>query len=282
MLQVAVCLPVVALVACTVGEFSPFDDGVGGEHGQIDDPNNTGGGGDATAISMNTTWSGAVTVETTTTVNAGVTLTVAAGTTISLKPNVGLKLEGVMDVQGTSGSKVTIKSTDPTLPHTGISVTATGELKLHYVEQSGGGIYTTTGGKATIYDSLLSNPGGGSSRGDFLVMNGGILDMQYSVIGLETGDGTHCQLHFQSMGNTIKITNSTIRGVPYGLMLYGGTGANLTNNNWDNTTDIATQPEVSADISGSYFKNGAPTAGPGAQLTGTVATVPVANAQPRP
>jgi hypothetical protein len=280
------CLLGLPLAACVVGDYSPFDDGKGGEHGPIDEPDNDMDPetpNDTTRISTNTTWTGTVAVEMTTTIDPGITVTVAPGTMIQLKPGAGLKVSGILDVQGTSAGKVIIASSDPTMAHGGISVLETGELKYNYAVQSGGGIYTKLGAKATIRDSSLSNPGGPSSRGDFLVMYGGTLDMQYSEIGLASGDGTHCQLHFGGAGNTITIMNSTIRGAPFGLMLYGGNAANLTNNNWENLqTDIDTQPGVSADITGSYFVKGAPTATGGAQLTGTVATVPVVDALPRP
>lgn len=287
LLPALLCLPIAACLVGETGTATPGDDdgqdgqdmGGNGEHMDppLDPPE-----GDPAQITADTTWTGTVAVDVITTINAGVTLTVAPGTTINMKSGAQIKVAGIMDVQGTAADKVTIAATVPTQPHAGISVQSGGQLKLSYAVQSGGGIYTTNGATAIIRDTTLSNPGGPSSRGDFLVMGGGTLDMQYSEIGLSSGDGTHCNLHFGGQNNTITIMNSTIRGVPYGLMLYGGQNANLTNNNWDNPIDIDTQPGVSANIEGSYFKRGAPTPNGGAQLTGTPSATERTDALPRP
>ncbi|MGE0868923.1 MAG: right-handed parallel beta-helix repeat-containing protein [Kofleriaceae bacterium] len=287
LLPAVLCLPLVACVVGDAGTGPTGDDDdqtqdPGGNNGEHPDPPLDPPAGDPARISTDTTWSGTVAVDVITTIDAGVTLTVSPGTTINMKSGTQIKVEGIMDVQGTSAEKVTIAATVPTQPHAGISVLSGGQLTLSYVVQSGGGIHTTSGATATIRDSTFSNPGGPSSRGDFLVMGGGTLDMQYSEIGLSAGDGTHCNLHFGGQNNTITIMNSTIRGVPYGLMLYGGQNANLSNNNWDNPIDIDTQPGVSANIEGSYFKRGAPTAQGGAQFTGIPSETERTDALPRP
>ncbi len=280
LLAIALSLPT---VACVVGSDPGAGGGGGGGGGDGADANGGGGGGTAGHITQNTTWTGSVNVDVPTTVDVGVTLTVAAGTTVTVKSGASITLKGVMDVQGTSAAKVTIASPTAAESHGGISVQAGGELKMHYGVQSGGGIFLSGTGKATIVDTKLSNPGGPSTRGDFLVMSGGVLDMSYSEIGLATGDGTHCNFHFGGDGNTISVTHSTIRGVPYGLMFYGGTGSIFTNNNWESAINVDTQPGVMGDFTGSYFQGGTPVAGAGAQLTLTgLSNAPLADAGPRP
>jgi hypothetical protein len=191
-------------------------------------------------------------------------------------------VQGILDVQGTNVGKVTLASAVAGTKHGGISLPAGGELRMTYGVQSGGGIFLT-GGKATITDTTLSNPGGPSSNGDFLVMSGGDLTMSFSEIGLAAGDGTHCNLHFGGAGNLINITKSTIRGVPYGLMFYGGTGSIFTENNWENPINVDAQPGVSGDFSGSYFLGGPPTPPGGATLTlDNLALAPIPDALPRP
>lgn len=268
----------VFLVACVVGE--------DGTQPPVDDPNGSGSGsGSNTAghITANETWSGVKDIDTATTIDPGVTVTVMPGTQINIDTRASLTVQGILDVQGTSAGKVTIASKTAGTQHGGIKVPMGGELKLAYGVQSGGGIFLSGTGKATIVDTTMSNPGGPSANGDFLVMNGGTLDMSFSEIGLATGDGTHCNMHFGGQGNNIRVTNSTIRGVPYGLMFYGGTNAVFTNNNWENPINVDTSPGVQGDFSGSFFQGGAPTPGAGATLIlDNLALAPLADAKPRP
>src|SRR5262245_47321151 len=42
-------------------------------------------------------------------------------------------------------------------------------------------------------------------------------------------DSTHCNMHFEGAAR-IAVTHSNISGAPYGLMLYGGIGVDLTYN----------------------------------------------------
>jgi hypothetical protein len=113
--------------------------------------------------------------------------------------------------------------------------------------------------------------------GDFLVVAGGTVNVSYSTIGLASGtDTTHCNMHFGGSGATIAVNHSNIYGAPYGLMLYGGTGVDLTYNNWTgNDSDIATEPgpPVSADLSYGWFAKSAP-------VTGGVATYTYTNPAP--
>ncbi|MBS1121194.1 MAG: hypothetical protein H6Q90_3422 [Deltaproteobacteria bacterium] len=285
LLVFALSLP---LVACVVGDQGQTgDDGTGGGGGGGGGGGSGSGSGSGSGvaghITADTTWSGTQAIDSATTIDAGVTVTVAAGTTVTIKSSASLTIEGILDIQGTSAAKVTIAATTPTDTHGGLRIPAGGELRMHYAVQSGGGISTSGSGKATIVDSSLSNPGTPSSRGDFLVMNGGTLDMQFSEIGLATGDGTHCAFHFGGSGNTISVTHSTIQGDPYGLMFYGGTGAIFTSNNWENPINVDTSPGVAGDFSNSFFQGGAPTPGSGATLTlNTLSATRLLDAQPRP
>ena len=271
---VALVLPATGCVVGEGGESPPPGD---------DDPGpGPGPGPTPNTIDADTTFSGVVALDVATTISPGVTVTVMPGTTINVATGARLVVQGILDVQGTSASKIEIKSATEGTKHGGISLPAGGELRMTYGIQTGGGIFLQ-GGKATIVDTTLSNAGPPSSNGDFLIMSGGDLTMSFSEIGLATGDGTHCNMHFGGAGNLINITKSTIRGVPYGLMFYGGTGAIFTENNWENPINVDAQPGVSGDFSGSFFTGGPPTPPGGATLTlNNLAQAPIADARPRP
>lgn len=254
------------LTACVVGDGSDAGDMTGGGGGD----GTGGGGGDGTGggggmggtgisgnITQSTDWSGSVVISGVTTINAGVTVTVAAGTTITVKGVGSLQIAGILDVQGTSAARVIIKP--ETQGWGGISVNAGGELKYSFVDQTGAGITTNGTGKTTIRDTRLSK-----AAGDFLIVNGGTLDIAYSSIGLDPGqqDTTHCQMHLNQGGNVIKVTHSNIGTASYGLMFYGGMNADFTYNNWfDNTTDVDIQQgsPVSGNFSNGWFQKTAPT-----------------------
>lgn len=263
LLALALSLP---LVACVVGSDQPPG---GGDPGG--DDTGSGSGSNTTTpghITTNTTWMGDVSVAQNTTIDAGVTLTIAAGAKVSVKTGVSIIVNGIVDAQGTKASPVTLGPETAGGFWSGVSVPTGGEIRYAYVVQTGGGI-STTGGKATIVDSQMSKV-----SGDFLVMNGGNVDVSYSRIGLPenaTGDTTHCDMHFGGTGNTIKVTHSDIGTTPYGLMFYAGTGAIFTSNNWyGNQTDVDVTPGsgVSGDFTGSWFDGPAPVAKTGTTLTG--------------
>jgi hypothetical protein len=185
-----------------------------------------------------------------------VTVTIAAGSTVSFKGQASLQISGILDAQGTSAGKITLKPEGMGWP--GITVGAGGELKFKYVEQTGGSITTNGTGKATIVDSHMSH-----AAGDFLMMNGGTMDVSYSAIGMEPGqtDTTHCNMHFNPGGNVIKFTHSNVSTTSYGIMFYGGMNADFTYTNWfSNTTDVDTQAgsPVSGNFSNSWFEKGNP------------------------
>lgn len=206
-------------------------------------------------IAADTTWSGTVNITGSLTINAGVTVSVMPATIVNIKAGVGVNIAGTLDVLGTKAEPVTIAPAAAGEFHSGFTVPTGGELHLTYAKQTGGGI-TLAGGKAIILDTYMAK-----ASGDFLIMSGGNLDMQYSQVGMNVGetDTTHCDMHFGGAGNIIKVTNSNISTTPYGLMFYGGTNANFTNNNWfGNTKDVDTSPGVQGDFTGSWFEDAAP------------------------
>ena len=200
-----------------------------------------------------------------TTVDAGVTLTIAAGTTVKFGTSGAITVKGIVDVQGTKAQLVTLAPSAAGGFYPGFVVSLGGELKMNYVVQTGGE-NLIDGGKITVTNTRMSN-----ATHDLLVVNSGTVDMSYSAIGLEPAGGvdtTHCDMHFGGSGTTIKVTHSNISTSAYGLMLYGGNNVDLTLNNWfNNPIQIDTTAGVSADLSGSWFDKGAPTAVSGATLT---------------
>lgn len=284
LLIVALSLPLVACVVGSDGQSPPGDDdGSGSGSGSGSDPNGISG-----HITADQTWTGTVAVVGATTIDPNVTVTVTAGTTVNFAGTASLAIKGTFDVQGTSASKVILH------PETGsffggLTVGGmpemSGALKLAYAEQTGGAIVTQVGGTATITDTKMFGAGG-----DFLIMNGGTVDVSFSQLGADLGgtDTTHCNMHFGGSGNIISVTHSNINGTPYGLMFYGGQNAIFTNNNWEKTTNgsadwIDSQPGVSGDFSGGYFSAGPPVAKAGATFTvNTPATAPLADAGIRP
>lgn len=264
LLSIALCLP---LAACVIG-----DENVGGgdDQGGSNNGSNTGGSNDGAItglIAQDATWSGDVLIGlsgTTTRIQPGVTVTVEPGTHLQFKSGAGLDIQGTLRIQGTAASKVQIDAANSFALIIAGAPTA-GKLEMTYAVMKGGNIQTSAGSTTTITDSKMWD-----APGDLLIMNGGTVNMTYSQIGPDPGgtSTTHCNIHTNGNANTINITRSNINGAPYGLMLYGGQNAILTNNNWyDNSSDVDTQPNVSGDVSGSWFDGAKPVAGSGATLT---------------
>ena len=277
-LALALSLPLVACVVGGTGDTPPGDD----------DGSGSGSGSNGTGISGNisadTTWQGEVLLSGQTTIDPGVTVTVAPGTHLKVAGVAALAIAGTLDVQGTSAAKVTIG------PDTGnfagaFRVGATGTLKETYAVHTSVAITTVAGAKVIISDTSMSH-----ASGDFLIMDGGDVKVTYSQFGVDS-DTTHCNMHFGGSGNTISVTHSNVYGAPYGLMFYGGTGADFTFNNWDaqglvpGTThvDLECQPGVAGDFSNGYFKKGAPSCGAGTTITlKNLSASPLADAGIRP
>lgn len=293
-LALALTLP---LAACTVGgdEGSIGGGGGGGGGGGSGSGSGSGGGGGegiSGKISANATWSGAVLIGGITTIDPGVTVTVEAGTTLTFKSVASLQIGGIFDVQGTAAAGVIIKPEIATGGFGGMNVQAGGELKYKYVEQWGGGLLTSGGtSKMTITDSQFSKV-----QGDFILMNGGTIDMSYSSVGLEPADvamdTTHCNLHFGGTGTVIKVTHSSISTSDFGLMFYAGMNADFKYNNWFSNVvdiDVTQTSQVTGDFSNGWFEKGDPsgagiTAGnlAGARLADCNGTNDAACAGPRP
>jgi hypothetical protein len=199
------------------------------------------------------------------TIDPNVTITVAAGTALTFATNASLTIQGTVDIQGTKAQPVNIAPPSGSID-SGFVVPSGGTLKMSYVVQVGGAI-VVSGGAFTATDTYMSR-----ASGDFLIATAGMVNVSYSQLGLDTqtGDSTHCDLHFEgSKGTTLSVTHSTISTSSYGLMLYNGTGVDLTFNNWvGNQTDIDFQPGVQGDVSNGWFASGsAPTPTGGALLT---------------
>jgi hypothetical protein len=123
--------------------------------------------------------------------------------------------------------------------------------------------------------------------GDFLVMDGGSIDVTYSQFGLDSDavevDTTHCNVHLNK-ATSIRISNSILTTAPYGLMFFGGIDSDLTHNNWfGNGSDITMLPGVRGDVTGGWFEDGAPTPMAGTSLTGldALSTTRLTTAGPR-
>lgn len=279
LLAVALCF----VASCTVGEGTdPPNNDDGDEHmdpNPMPDPNDTLGGITGT-IAADATWSGTQRLKGATTIPAGVTVTVAAGTTLNFANSATLKVDGTLKVEGTSASKVTVQPEAGATYWGPISVAGTVDLK--YGNFVGGAIYTTAGtANLIITDTKMYRAGG-----DYIIMNGGSINMTYSQIGAGPGetDSTHCNLHINS-ATSITVTNSNINNAPYGLMFYGGVNANFQSNNWygASTKDVDTAQGVSGNFSNGWFEKGAPQAGPGAMLTANnLSATRLTNVGPRP
>ena len=283
-LALALCLP---FAACTVGDGNTM---TGDDDTMNPDPNpnpnpdpnpNPQPTGLSGTIAANATWAGATLISGAVTIPAGVTVTVSAGAALTLSAAAGITVNGILDIEGTKASPVTI-GPDVAAGHwSGIDVKTGGTYTLKYGTQTGGGLYTD-GGTANVTDShMLGEP----ASGDYLVMNGGSVDVEYTTIGLEApGDSTHCNLHFNS-ATSIKFTHNNNLNSPYGLMFYGGTGADFTHNNWisDKTAgdiDIEPSPMGTGDFSSGYFSNGQPAGTPGLTYN-TLATARLLDCGPR-
>lgn len=250
------------LPACVVGEGGQTP---GGDD-DVPPPDPTDPTGISGSIAANQTWTGTVNVIGPTTIESGATVTVMAGTIVNFKAAAGLTIKGGLDVQGTKGAEAQFIPSE-TQFFQGFAVSGT--LTMAYGLQHGGSIVMLSGGTATITDTKMFGAGG-----DFLIMNGGMINVSYSQIGADLGspDTTHCNMHFGGTGNMISVTHTNIEGTPFGLMFYGGQSAIFTDNNWDQTATadaswIDSQPGVTGDFSNGYFSGGMPIAKAGATFT---------------
>jgi len=261
---------VLSLVAgCSIGD----DPKTGDEHVDAAPVPVTG------KITANTTWKGTMQLTGITEIAPMVTVSVEAGTTLEFAQGAGIRVNGGLILYGTSAAKIIGKAQAGATVWGPIDVD-NGYVHMEYASFTGGSI-TTNGAlaKLEIIDSKMFK-----ASGDYIVMNGGSINMQYSQLGPDQGetDTTHCNLHINS-STTVSILRNNIAGAPYGVMFYGGIGSNFQLNNWyGNMNDVDTQSGVEGNFSYSWFERGAPTAGPGAMIVADeLATAKITQAGPR-
>lgn len=229
-------------------------------------------------ITADAMWTGTVKVVKTATIDPNITVTVGAGTTVIVASDAEIDINGTFDVQGTKDAKVKITPDTAGGHFYGVSIASGGVLNMSYAVQDGGGIHLEAAtAKATITDSAMSR-----ASGDYLTMGGGTVDVEYSSIGLEPGqaDTTHCDMHVGGTGLSIKVTHTNVSTSAYGIMFYGGTGADFTYNNWfSNGVDIDSTTGVQGDFSSGWFAKGPPS-GPGITAQ-NLATARLTDAGPR-
>ena len=258
------------LAGCSIGDDPPTGD----EHPDDKPVEVTG------TISTDTTWKGAMRLTGVTVISAGVTVTVEPGTTLELADQAGLRVEGALLVSGNAGAKVTAKLADGAQYWGPIDVN-NGFVRITYGDFTGGQLVTN----GPLANLEISDSKFYKANGDYVIMNGGNLNMQYSQLGPDEGetDTTHCNLHINS-ASTINVIRNNIAGAPFGLMFYGGVGSSFQLNNWygNSTKDVDTASGVEGNFSYSWFERGAPTPGPGASLTlENLATERITQAGPR-
>ena len=233
-------------------------------------------------VTQSNVWKGTVNITAATTIGQGVTVTVAPGTTINITadPALSIFVNGTLDIQGTKGAKVIVQPTVAGGHWHRFVVGVGGQLLAHYLVESGGG-FRLAGGSVTLIDSAMS-------RAYLDLLEGsGTVDVEYSSIGLEPGlaDTTHCDMHFDPGHNTLKVTHTNISTGVYGMMFYGGAGADFTYDNWFsnqiNVETLSSYP-VSGDFSNGWFDR-SPASGAGITAHNLAAArLPIGQAGPRP
>src|SRR3984893_16927277 len=127
------------------------------------------------AVATNATWSDTVNITADTTINAGVTVTVEPGTTVNVaaKPTLTIYVKGTLDIQGTSAAKVIVQPTVAGGHWNRFVLPVGGQLRAHYLVETGGG-FKLIGGMVTLIDSEMA-----SAIDDLLEGIGGV-DVEYS------------------------------------------------------------------------------------------------------
>jgi hypothetical protein len=141
---------------------------------------------------------------------------------------------------------------------------------------NGGITVRGTAGDLTVRDSYVLTSGG-----DLIVQQGGTLLVEYSEIGDTLGSYDHCDFHISGAASLTITKTNIINGV-VGMMIGGTTGASITGNNWmGNDTDVQeVGTNVTVDMTGNYWANGAPTLGPDYDVSNP-ALEQIADAGPR-
>jgi hypothetical protein len=230
-------------------------------------------------ITANATWSSMIVVTGGTTIDPGVTVTVMPGTQILVAATAAIAVQGTLDIEGTSAAHVTL-APDAGAPHwNGFTLPNGGTFISHYFFETGG-TFEVAAATLTIFDSELSH-----ASHDLMVMSDGNLDMEYSAIGVEppATDTTHCDMHVGG-SPTLKVVHTNVSTSVYGIMFYGGAGADFTYDNWfSNQIDVSTLAAnpVSGNFSNGWFEKG--TAPSGAGITATnMSSTRLTDAGPRP
>jgi hypothetical protein len=253
------------LVACVVGPGGSAPVTGGDDDGS---DMNTGSGsntgsGTSGHITADATWTGTHMIDSSVTIDPGVTVTAAAGGSITFTAAGNLTVAGTLSVEGTKGSTVSL------VPDVGLAnfnpINVSGTLKMTYAEMNGGWLSLSSTATTTITDSTFSH-----ATHDLVVMDGGTISFMYSQVGVEapSTDTTHCDLHFGGTAPVIKASHSTFSTSTYGVMFYAGNNADFTYDNWmGNQTNVDPTPgQVTGDFSYSFFDGAAPT------ITGLTAT----------
>ena len=181
----ALLLAVLLLMpACVVGSDGQTPPAGDDDPGPGPDPDPSGGiSGNITSA---TTFSGTVKFTGPTTIDPGIIVTVTAGTSLDFGNASNLTIKGTLDIQGTKAAPVTVQpdaaATPPATFFGGISVGTGGTLTMSYGVQHGGSIVTNPSSTTTITDSKMFGV-----SGDFLIMNGGTVNVTYSQLGADAG-----------------------------------------------------------------------------------------------
>lgn len=231
-------------------------------------------------ITQNATWTDTINVTASVVIDPGVTVTVMPGTVIYVDSTSTITASGTLDIEGTSASRVTAQPAAGAAHWIGFKIPSGGTLITHYLVGTGGDVVVSTGANVTIIDTQLSQ-----SAGDLLQVSGGSVDVEYSWIGVETGtaDSTHCAMHVGG-SPTLKVVHTNVSTSVYGIMFFGGTGADFTYDNWfSNGYDVSTMPAtpVSGNFSFGWFMKGTGPSGTGITAT-NLSSTRLTDAGPRP
>ena len=223
----------------------------GDDQGPIDAPPGAMVTNISGTVAASATWSGFVNVMGPVQINAGIAITVAPGTQITFAGiDTGVALRGTFDIEGTKDMPVTLVPGTAGGHWAGFAIANSGAFTSHYMIENGGGFGVVgADASATMIDSSMSR-----DSHDLVTVQTGKIDIEYSWIGLEPPmmDTTHCDLHLNT--SSIKITHTNLSTASYGVMFYGGVGADFTYNNWfSNAIDIDVLPGVQGDFSNGWF-----------------------------
>ena len=223
-------------------------------------------------IDADQTWRGERELRGFVVIEPGVTVTVEAGATLRIAEGSSIEVNGTLTAIGTKEAPISLTPPEGTY---WLGINVAGAYTLHHGTQVSGGIYTIAPQAIVeVRDSELWN-----SIGDLIVMDGGSVDVQYTNLGRETGNHTHCNVHINSAASAT-FTHNNNAGVSFGQMLYGGRGDFSSSNWFGNVTDIEPNPAGTGSFDGSYFEKGRPGGVAGSTFE-NLQSAPIADAGPR-